>query len=114
MFLTNPSLEDKYILIVNNEQPPETRAIIPKDASDYKAAASYYVGLTFSHVCACTILKKSENYSWWFLHHTDTIYASHINIPMPKVAAGYVPKTDVYDLDLNDEYGQFCLPRLHQ
>lgn len=50
-------MEGKYVLIINNEYPPETRAIVPKSADDYKACASYYVGLTFSHVCTCTLLK---------------------------------------------------------
>lgn len=106
-------MKDKYILIINNEQPPDTRAILPTDITDYKAVASYYVGLTFSNVCTCTIVKKSENNSWVFLNQSDPIYASHISIPLPKVAKGYLPKTEAYDVILNEQYGQFCLPRLH-
>ena len=50
-------LEGKYALIINNEFPPDTRAVVPKSADDYQACASYYVGLTFSTVCTVTLLK---------------------------------------------------------
>lgn len=45
--------------------------MLPKSDTDYKAVASYFVGETFSTVCTCTILEKSDNYSWEFLHHND-------------------------------------------
>ncbi|KRW98364.1 Thiolase-like protein [Pseudocohnilembus persalinus] len=114
MFQTNPNYEDKYILITNNEHPPMTRPMLPKDPSDYRQVASYYVGLTFSWACTCTLLKKSDNYSWQFIHHSDPVYASHISIPLPQIAKGFTPKSDVYEILLNEEYGQFCIPRLHQ
>lgn len=60
--------------------------MLPEKESDYKAVASYFVGLTFSTVCTCTLLKKSDNYSWEFLHHNDVQFASHISIGMPKIA----------------------------
>lgn len=60
--------------------------MVPKDESDYKAVASYYVGLTFSHVCTCTIFKKSNNFTWNFFQHTNPEYASHISIGLPKIA----------------------------
>lgn len=79
--------------------------MVPKDESDYKAVASYYVGLTFSHVCTCTIFKKSNNFTWNFFQHTNPEYASHISIGLPKIAKGYLPHTDAYEVPLNEEYG---------
>ncbi|KRW98365.1 Thiolase-like protein [Pseudocohnilembus persalinus] len=114
VFQTQKKFDDQYILIINNEQPPETRAVLPKDDSDYRLVASYYVGLTFSNVCTCTLIKKSNNNSWNFQHHTNTNTASHINIPLPKLAKGFLPHTDDYEVILNEQYGQYCLPRLHQ
>lgn len=83
IYETKPQYKDKYILIINNEQPPPTRAVLPESVTDYKAVASYYVGLTFSHVCTMTILEKTDNHSWKFMHYTSTEYASNINIPVP-------------------------------
>ncbi|KRW98363.1 Thiolase-like protein [Pseudocohnilembus persalinus] len=114
MFECNKELEDKYILIINNEQPPEGRALEPNDVNDYKQVSSYFVGLTFSSVCTCTILKRSSNYSWEFIKYSNPKYASHISIGLPQIAEGYLPKCEKYDVYLNDQYGQFCIPRLHQ
>lgn len=57
-------MEDKYAVIINNEYPPDTRAVVPESPDDYKACAGYYVGLTFSWVCTVTLLKKSNNRTW--------------------------------------------------
>ncbi|KRX10864.1 Thiolase-like protein [Pseudocohnilembus persalinus] len=106
-------LEDKYVLIINNEYPPETRAVVPKSPDDYQACASYYVGLTFSTVCTVTLLKKSNNRSWRFFNSSDTIYASHINIPLPGLAKDFCPTSKEYSVYFTECYGQFCLPRFH-
>lgn len=98
-------LKDKYILIINNEYPPDTRAVVPESDDDYKACASYYVGATFSFVCTCTILKKSNNRSWTFFNSSDTKYATHINIPMPKIAKDFLPKSEEYDVYTTECYG---------
>ena len=95
-------LEGKYVLVINNEYPPETRSVIPKSANDYKACASYYVGRTFSNVTTCTLLKASNNRSWRFFNSTDTIYATHINIPMPVIAQDFCPKNTEYEVVLNE------------
>lgn len=95
-------LEGKYVLIINNEYPPETRSLVPKDDSDYKANASYYVGRTFSFCCTCTLLKGSNNRSWRFFNSSDTIYATHINIPMPGIAKDFLPKSPEYEVLLNE------------
>lgn len=29
MYLTKPELNDKYIMIINNEMPPDTRGVLP-------------------------------------------------------------------------------------
>ena len=71
---------------------------------DYRQTVSYYVGTTFSNVCALTLLKASENHSWKWWNHTDTTYASHISIGLPKIAGGFAPKSEAYDLLLNDNY----------
>ncbi|KRX00565.1 Thiolase-like protein [Pseudocohnilembus persalinus] len=113
MFQTQPDLEDKYILIINNEQPPDTRGVLPESVANYKQVASYYVGLTFSHVCTCTILEKSDNYSWKFNHYTKTTVATNINIPLPYISSLFNPKCDEFDIEITDCYGQFCIPSHH-
>ncbi|KRX08410.1 Thiolase-like protein [Pseudocohnilembus persalinus] len=113
-FETDINFEEKYILIINNEQPPEGRAKLPESDRNYKQIASYYVGSTFSNLCCLTLLQKSENYSWKFMNDSDTIYASHINISLPNLGQGYLPIHELYSVELNDQYGQFCIPKLHQ
>jgi hypothetical protein len=97
-----PEMEGKYALLINMEFPPEGRAVIPKSSDDYKACASYYVGLTFSHACTVTLLEKSNNRSWKFFNSSDTIYATHISIPLPQVAKDFTPKCSEYEVDLNE------------
>jgi hypothetical protein len=72
LFISMQELKDKYILIISNEQPPETKAIVPKDKSNYQEVVSYYVGSTFSSICSCTLLKASDNHSWDFMFFSDT------------------------------------------
>lgn len=50
-------MEGKYVLIINNEYPPETRCVTPKSDNDKNGCASYYVGRTFSFCCTTTLLK---------------------------------------------------------
>lgn len=35
MYLTKPELNDKYIMIINNEMPPPTRDVKVKDIKEY-------------------------------------------------------------------------------
>jgi len=87
--------------------------MVPESTEDYKGCASYYVGLTFSFCCTVTLLKKSDNRTWKFYNNTDVRYATHINIPMPVVAKDFCPKSKAYEITLNEQYAQFCLPRFH-
>ena len=114
LFQSTPGLQDKYILLINNEQPIPERAVVPKNPFDYAECISYYVGLSFSNVFTCTLLRASENRSWTFFHKTETIYASHISIGLPFIADGYLPQNKEYTVTTNNQYGQFCLPRFHQ
>lgn len=70
-------------MLINNEYPPSTRGLVPKSNKDYKAVASYYVGLSFSYVCTCTLFERSDNHTWKFDHMSDTKYASYICVPLP-------------------------------
>jgi len=76
--------------------------MVPPSPKDYKAVASYYVGLSFSYVTTVTLFEKSENHSWHFDHYTDTKYASYINVPLPQEAQNFLPHSDDYTVKLNE------------
>lgn len=114
LFNSMKDLKDKYILLINNEQPRPERAMVPTDPMDYQQCISYYVGLSFSNVCTCTLLKASDNHSWMFFNKTETIYANHISIGLPFIADGYLPQNNEYTVVTNNQYGQFCLPKYHK